>query len=1396
MDQKELEDRMAAAEALSSLGLPADFRASEPPVQGMAVDTQPPVAKNTKSTRGRGRGRGREKGDNRDTGRETKSRSTRGRGRARDTQQSATRNMPALPPTTSAAMAQGGNFLLLQQQLQQPPTDAPPQPKRRNTGGRRGKQATQVTNQGGASATITSRTGVAVHNDARLVQDTPGTSICTPQFQHAASITSIPGGARNGKVTVSPSAASSAAASIPYVHAGLPPGVSIPLSLSTSTGAAAAAGRIPTTPTDSLPSQPFLKSLPSLPSLSLGSTGLPSTGLPSVPNLPSLPSAIAALQLSGTGVPDVASLTREDAAGLDSQLSPHGRDSDEKSLPLKKRKIFDSSAVSSPKANAVSSVPSSPLVTVPSTSAPIPTPAPVQQERAAEVLTPGPTPVHLLTQVLPPAVSMQLLSEINTAITPDEDGDLPLHIAVVHENEAMVKKLIQLMALAGRRVDRYNKQQQTPLHLAIKLSYLPAIQMLLEAGANPNETPLHLAIKLSYLPAIQMLLEAGANPNEVDSTGLTSIHMAVQGRDLDCLEALLQWSKFPCDLNNRNFEGLAPLHTAVINNDLDIVKTLLDHNADINIMDGKSGRTVLFHAAEGNQRTAVELLLRRGADPEIANYAGVIPAMAAQGRSHTFVSRLLTRAVDEGVDEMALSAGNAEEMEVSSPANNLEIVVSDESSDSVRTSASDKARNTLAAMRTHPVLMRSLSRGQPQSPSQPAPSTFVRRNSQGPTITVSTGSGANGTGKIIVTSSGTPTPSQSSPFPANQPWLRPPLDNAKSDSNQAVSEPVQSPQALMGLQQKMAQLLMHSLVMRAMAEHRKEESQTGVNLTNPSSSGGEVSSSSSSVASIPSSSVGDVSVPSSSGTRLVSLPDGTVARVSPIPTSSIASPSGSRTEADSTSSPSPAHVQPTRPLLLFRSTSVDPGSGDGRRMGSVELRHVTADALLALQRSSTNSVNPANQRLRPVDSNLRSDPTNFEQLRNVLASSQPLVPRPNNIPMQIGSVPPVANHVSSDSLQHIRKFYDPNDSTDQPKDLSLKSRKPTTAVSASATAVKSEPEPVTKQLTSERRTVTHPYLEATLGKGPLSPVEKMCTLPAFSHMNSVGPQQDQKPAKPATAKAKAKRTRKPKAAKEKAPAKGKETITANFERITSDANAAGPAPKFKAAPVSEDVITPAVLESTKLALQVKISNSNESKPTAAVLTTPGVDAKLTPTLTTTSAAQGKELLIDKGQTTPSVIVSLSEHAKPTTNKKKAITSGKAVQSFQGTKIPVIVEKTPQPFQQTVELTAKEITSATVQVTAAKTVQATSPSSIQAASQPTDEDPAMPVLEAEGCMPPPQDGVRSEKDTQEDCPDLSDDTSVDMARPPSPDSPALVIDTGEGSPASPGDSRKEQPMETG
>ncbi|GFR94249.1 B-cell lymphoma 3 protein [Elysia marginata] len=153
-------------------------------------------------------------------------------------------------------------------------------------------------------------------------------------------------------------------------------------------------------------------------------------------------------------------------------------------------------------------------------------------------------------------------------------------------------------------------------------------------------TPLHLAIKLDFTEAVELLLKSGADVNAVDCSGSSAIHMAVQGRSTPILRLLME--KCPdVQLNNRNIDGLTPLHTAVDNGDLEQAELLLSHGADIDVTDGKSGRTPLFRAAESNHKPMVELLLKRGANAEVPSYAGVTVSMAAQGRNLHGVLKLL-----------------------------------------------------------------------------------------------------------------------------------------------------------------------------------------------------------------------------------------------------------------------------------------------------------------------------------------------------------------------------------------------------------------------------------------------------------------------------------------------------------------------------------------------------------------------------------------------------------------------------------------------------------------------------------------------------------------------------------------------------------------------------------
>ncbi|RUS75722.1 hypothetical protein EGW08_016504, partial [Elysia chlorotica] len=327
-----------------------------------------------------------------------------------------------------------------------------------------------------------------------------------------------------------------------------------------------------------------------LPSLNL--TSFSEGNLPSV-NLPSLPSEYPFLQLSSQPTPNLSSLgdvtlTVTQAVDLDQQAD---RDKSEKFLPLKKRKLH--------KADESAHTP-----TTVAADSPVDGLSLSDSEERYEAISPEPARAPFTVQA-PPIITMQTLMEIKTALQADDDGDLPLHIAVVHENMRMVDKLISLMRIAGKNVDKFNKQQQTPLHLAIKLDFTEAVELLLKSGADVNA---------------------------VDCSGSSAIHMAVQNRSTPILHLLLEKQlMIACIILTTS--GLTPLHLAVDNGDLEQAELLLKHGADIDVTDGKSGRTPLFRAAESNHKPMVELLLRRGANVDVASYAGVTVSMAAQGRN-------------------------------------------------------------------------------------------------------------------------------------------------------------------------------------------------------------------------------------------------------------------------------------------------------------------------------------------------------------------------------------------------------------------------------------------------------------------------------------------------------------------------------------------------------------------------------------------------------------------------------------------------------------------------------------------------------------------------------------------------------------------------------------------
>jgi ankyrin repeat protein len=113
------------------------------------------------------------------------------------------------------------------------------------------------------------------------------------------------------------------------------------------------------------------------------------------------------------------------------------------------------------------------------------------------------------------------------------------------------------------------------------------------------------------------------------------------------MEASLKICKKSSCYIGHSLTGLTALHLAVESKDEGVVEELLNNDVDIDAVDGKSGRTALFLACEQSNKPLVSLLVERGANVNLGNFAGVSPASIAALRQ---AARILSILVAHGAD--------------------------------------------------------------------------------------------------------------------------------------------------------------------------------------------------------------------------------------------------------------------------------------------------------------------------------------------------------------------------------------------------------------------------------------------------------------------------------------------------------------------------------------------------------------------------------------------------------------------------------------------------------------------------------------------------------------------------------------------------------------------------
>jgi ankyrin repeat protein len=117
------------------------------------------------------------------------------------------------------------------------------------------------------------------------------------------------------------------------------------------------------------------------------------------------------------------------------------------------------------------------------------------------------------------------------------------------------------------------------------------------------------------------------------------IHVEAAKGNLENLQTLLSHNPESVNLIDKMDYG-TPLHWAAVYGQAESCKVLLEHGADVKLVD-ELGHSALFWAIDGGEPAIVELLIAHGADVNLKDQEGLTPLDVALGKKENESAAIL-----------------------------------------------------------------------------------------------------------------------------------------------------------------------------------------------------------------------------------------------------------------------------------------------------------------------------------------------------------------------------------------------------------------------------------------------------------------------------------------------------------------------------------------------------------------------------------------------------------------------------------------------------------------------------------------------------------------------------------------------------------------------------------